>query len=168
MACSEAVEQSPIKKFVGAFNNLQDITQFHTDPNIASMVADLTCSGRNDALSITAVRVLEVLGIAKAVATRFRRRRPHHAHATRAALVAGMFSSEAQIRLASRNAPTEADARTPAINEGNDRRPAQVPGLGPQGRRLLRKRLSWYQHVSVPRDGVPAAHSLSNTHGRLG
>jgi hypothetical protein len=102
MVRREATEESPANTYVGAIAYLQDITQIHTDSNIASMRANLLRGGSNDAVSIDMVRVLEVLGIARAVAARFGTQ-PHHRHAIQAAIHAGMISVNVRSWLAKRN-----------------------------------------------------------------
>jgi hypothetical protein len=119
MACTKATEKSA-SKFVEAIPHLEDITTIHTDPNIASLRANLMRGGSDGAVSDDIVRALEVLGIANAVAARFCSSPQHHAHATQAAMHAGMISAEARKWFVDRDAAAGVGASAPASGERDD------------------------------------------------
>ncbi|KAJ7070959.1 hypothetical protein C8F01DRAFT_1244634 [Mycena amicta] len=67
MASIDKENRQPVDDLVAAMGGLRDIRTFRTDPNVASMRANLLmCEGEET------VRAVEVIGIAKAVEARFR------------------------------------------------------------------------------------------------
>ncbi|KAJ7201632.1 hypothetical protein GGX14DRAFT_370910 [Mycena pura] len=95
---------------------LHDITTIHTDPNLASLRANLL-RGVN-AVSDDVVRVFEIYGIAKAVAARFSGMPQHHAHATRAFSAAEAIFAQAWMWFR-RTAGADAVASAPASGDGD-------------------------------------------------
>jgi hypothetical protein len=98
MALTKVKERSPAIKFAEAIPHLDDITTIHTDPNIASLRANLIRGSSNAAASDNDVRALELFGIANAVAARFCSTPQHHAHATLAAFSACILSGGLFVR----------------------------------------------------------------------
>ncbi|KAJ7070558.1 hypothetical protein C8F01DRAFT_975316 [Mycena amicta] len=80
MASLDTEEWQPIYDLVAAIGGLEDIKTFRTDPNVASMRANLIMRDGEET-----VRAVEVMGIAKAVEARFRNTE-HYAHAKSAKL----------------------------------------------------------------------------------
>ncbi|KAJ7201631.1 hypothetical protein GGX14DRAFT_655600 [Mycena pura] len=101
---------------MNAIPYLHDITTIHTDPNLASLRADLL-RGVN-AVSDDVVRAFEIYGIAKAVAARFSGTPQHHAHATRASLASESLFFEAWVWFR-RTAGADAGASAPASGDGD-------------------------------------------------
>jgi hypothetical protein len=141
---AKATEKSSASKFVDATPHLYDITTIHTDPNIASIRANLMRGGSDGAVSDDIVRALEVLGIANAVAARFCSTPQHHAHATKAARHAGMILGAAR-QWVDRDAAAGVGASTPASGEGDD-------GY----RAFLLRCLDWVHKYGTVRDGASA------------
>jgi hypothetical protein len=131
----------PINRFVDAIAYLEDITTIHTDPNLASMRANLMRGGSDGAVSDDMVRVLEVLGIANVVDDRFRGTSKHHAHAIQAAFKAGILWAEAHKWLVHH----DAGAGAPALGESDN-------GY----RAFLLTRLDWVHKYGTVRDGASA------------
>lgn len=138
MAPTKAREKSPADKFVQAVSRLKDITAFHTAPKLASMRANLM---HDDAISHDGLRSLEVLGIANAVAARFRSTPQHHANATEAVFSAAMLSDDVRSWFVSRD--TRADV--PVLGESDD-------GY----RAILLTHLDWVHKYSTIRDCASA------------
>ena len=113
-------ERSPAAKFVDAIPHLEDITTIHTDPNIASLRANVMRGSINGAVPDDVVRALEVLGIAKAVAARFCGTPQHNEYATEAAFHAASFLTDVRMWFADRNAAAGVSASAPTLGEGHD------------------------------------------------
>ena len=58
MARPKATEYLPDDMYIGAIAHLEDITKIDTDPNIASLRANLLRDGSDNAVSIDMVRSL--------------------------------------------------------------------------------------------------------------
>lgn len=139
MVPTKARKNLLINKFVNAVAGLEDITTIHTDPNLTSMRVNLMRGDSDGApVSDDIVRAFEVLGIAKAVAARFR---GAPWRATRAAFDAGTLSGSALSWFARR----DAGAGARGLGESDD-------GY----RAFLLTHLDWVHNYGTVHDGATA------------